>query len=396
MLGAALARYATTIPPTLMLPAIVGALGTFDYTTMLVGATGSGKSSAMACTRELMGNYPSNPRILFDPPIGSGEGLIQAFLRLETVKIDDTDVQVQVQVLDGIHLSVDEGTVLSAQMRREGTVIAQTLCSAWVGAPLGQLNASSNTKRLIPAYHARVTAVMGIQTERGEYLLTGLAAEMGLPQRMVYFTLADPDMPEPGSASWPGELDVPYLDPNHWTARHPIKVDPQIVLEIQHHQHGVGTGRRMVEQLDSHRFLAELKTAGVLMFMDDRREISLADWELARCVIDSSRRVRSTILESALVARTKVSAERVRQRVGESLAIEDAARARAVDRGARAMGRLVARSEGTVTHRELHHAVASRDRKVASVEEMVEYAIDRGWAVDNSDGTFGPGDSRPT
>ena len=55
----------------------------------------------------------------------------------------------------------------------------QTLCSAWSGAQMGQLNASVETKRIVPAGKRRVAATINIQSGNSHMLLawrTGPAA----------------------------------------------------------------------------------------------------------------------------------------------------------------------------------------------------------------------------
>ena len=393
LLGAVLARYATTIPKTLMLPAIVGELATFDYISMLVAPSGGGKSSTIALAARLMDNYPPNPRILFDPPIGSGEGLVQAFLRLEKVEIDGKDVQVQHQVLDAIHFSVDEGSALTAQNKREGTTIVPTLCTAWSGGVLGQLGAKIETRRELKRYEYRITAVMGIQTTLADRL-TALAAT-GLPQRMMWFPLTDPNLPPPGSVEWPGELDIAYLNPHHWSARHSVKVHPSIEAEVQAYEHSLVNTSRTVDLLDSQRYMLMLKNAGLFMFADDRREISPEDWELARMVVDSSRRVRATILETANLTARRVADTQVAKLVNQTLASADALTVRALRNGARAMARRVARDDQPVKWRDLCNAVSSQDRKTGGSEAILDYAISLRYIVDNGDRTFGRGDSTP-
>jgi len=393
--GSFSARYATTIPKTLMLPDIVSGEATFDFISVLVAPSGGGKTGAMKTSKRLMdleaGMYP---RLWFDPPLGSGEGLVDAMLDKTTITTDEGDkITAQIQVFDGVHFTVGEGSILSELAGRKGSTIAQTLTSAWSGEGLGSTNVKEN-RRFIAAGDARITVVMGIQTALGGPLISDFAAELGLAQRIVWFAAADPAIATVVKPKWPGPVDVDYLDPNHWTARHAIKVHPEVEAEIEARHRQAQAHPELHDPLDGHRYLCQEKQAGILMFMDGRREISVEDWELARMVIDASRRARNTIHETLAVAQRKVSETRTLARVGETLASADALTARAVDRGARAMGRKVRSMEGA-TRRDLWRAPAGRDTKLATREEMLEYAIARGWVVDNSDGTYGPGDAMP-
>jgi len=389
--GAFQARYATTIPRTLMLPDVVSGEATFDFISVLVAPSGGGKTGAMKTAKRLL-DLPGGlyPKLWFDPPLGSGEGLVDAML--DQVTIDK--VTTQVQIFEGIHFSVGEGSILAQLAERKGATIAQTLTSAWSGEALGSTNVKTN-RRYIPAGDARITVVMGIQTALGGPLISDFSAELGLAQRLMFFSLVDPALATVAKPEWPGPVDVDLLDPNHWTARHAIKVCAEVRREVELRHRESKAHPERFDPLDAHRYLCQLKTAGILMYMDGRRDISVEDWELARMVVDASRRVRATIRETVQMAQRKVSETRTLAKVGETLAVEDAQRAKAIDRGARAMARMVAMTEGPVKRRDLKEATASRDRRVVSVDEMIEYAIERGWIVDNLDGTFGLGDSKP-
>ncbi len=134
-------------------------------------------------------------RILLDKPMGSGEGVAQAVVGFADVEVDGKKVKEQVITKDALHMSVDEGVGLAAQAGRQGTTITSTLCSAWSGREIGQMNASEDRRRIVPARKVRFSAVIGIQTARAHELVSLELVNQGFPQRIMCFTLVDEAVP---------------------------------------------------------------------------------------------------------------------------------------------------------------------------------------------------------
>ena len=87
LLGAVLARIAYQTPNQLFLPDIVGPGGTLDAIHAIVGPSGAGKTKAMSAARHLL--PPRQGDALDGIPIGSGEGLIEAYYGMATIEDDN-------------------------------------------------------------------------------------------------------------------------------------------------------------------------------------------------------------------------------------------------------------------------------------------------------------------
>lgn len=287
-----LARLAALVPPTVRLPAVIGSSATLDFIGCVVAESSGGKSISNDLAADLL---PSNRKdVLLDLPIGSGEGLVQSFLVPEVDPDTGKPTGKQVVGLNAVHFTVDEGTALMEQNKRQGTTIVQTLCSAWSGRALGQANASAETRRIIEPRRVRVSAVINIQTANGFLLLNERLVAVGLPQRMLFTTAEDPTLPDP-LPEWPGALD--FRTPPSITGGMEMEVAPEIVQELRNLRRQVVTGQVHLGQLDGHRGLLELKMAALLAIADGRLSVTLDDWLLSATICDSSCAVRDKLLD---------------------------------------------------------------------------------------------------
>jgi hypothetical protein len=292
LLVGVLARAAALIPPSLLIPGMVGSSATFDFIGAVVAKSSGGKTVANSVAADLLPS--SRHDILFDASPGSGEGLIAAFMGYEK---DDKgrntgDPSYKFGRYHAIHLHADEGSGLMEIAGRKGTTIAQTLCSAWSGAPLGQLNASLDTKRFVPAKKRRVSAVVNIQTSFGHQLLAEPMMHMGFPQRIV-FAWAHAPRP-PADTAWPGTLDMPQI--TVISTGNELMYDAQIVSEVREARLAVMDGSVVLDDLDGHQGLLRVKLAGIMCLLDGRDLVSAQDWSLAETILTSSRAVRQHLL----------------------------------------------------------------------------------------------------
>ena len=290
VLGSFLARYAAAVPATIKLPAIIGSAATFDFITCVVAMSSGGKTISNGVAKDL---FPSDQHrwVMFDAPTGSGEGLVQAFMGWEKdekgKKVGDPSFRHGKH--KSVHFTADEGTAILEAQSRSGTTLVQTLCSAWSGATLGQLNASQETNRLVPGGQRRMAAAVNIQTS----LAAGLfdSALIGLPKRMVFFW-AHAELPDPLPA-WPGIVDVKVPDGWGHLADTFLTVDDEIRQELHAARRSVAEGAEQLGDLDGHAGLLQLKTAGLFALADGRFNIDTDDWNMAGQIMDVSLKVRN-------------------------------------------------------------------------------------------------------
>ena len=330
-----LARTATLVPPTLKLPPVVVDVATFDFFGCVVADTGMGKTGVQGLARRLLPDPGAELTqferpIWFDQPLGSGEGVVQAFM-VPDIRDDENGKKQAVGQKVGrqaVHFLVDEGSALMAMGQRKGTTIIPILLSAWSGAALGQLNASMDTRRTIDPGRVRVTAVMGIQSSLASSLFDETFTIMGLTGRVLFMAGDMAHLPD-DLPSWPGPIDFPVPATIHGGEL--MEYDQTIVDEIRDYRRKAVT-RQVVDKETGHSYLLRCKVASLLAIWDGRRNVTVDDWSLAETVVVTSRGVLDQLrlihthsernrLESAAAARGE--REYVAENAKERRAIDD-------------------------------------------------------------------------
>lgn len=359
LFAATMARYACLVPPDVQIPAIIGSTSTFDFISCVVAKSAGGKTIANGVAEELI--HTTDERFLMSAPIGSGEGLIQAFMgREKDEKGKPTgDPSYKFGVHKAVHFVADEATALMEQNARKGTTIVQTLCSAWSGATLGQLNASEETKRIVPGKKRRVTACLNIQTLRGHELLADHLKAVGFPQRIL-FSWAHSPLPA-SIPAWPGPIKYRV-----YSTGSTLEYAPEIVSEVQDEREAVMEGRLVLDDLDGHQTLLRLKLAGLMAMFGGSTTVTVDDWALAGSVLSTHRNVRQQLIiahrQTEGDARHRQAEARgvsdyVAETVKEKRLVDDVSR--------RIIARVEAAEDDGVPYRELRNSMANsrtRDR----------------------------------
>lgn len=372
MLGATLARVVSAIPPHVVLPPTVGSHASLNLFIALVGKSGESKSASMLASADWL---TVEPDIEPSKP-GSGEGLAKCFAFKEKMPNGGGWVQ------RGKHWSVlaqiPEVDTLTATGARGGATIMSTLREGWSGERLGQ-DYAGDDKRIVLAQHRyRLCLVVGVQPLRAEPLFKD--ADGGTPQRFVWFSAVDDDMPD----SEPPE--PPKLNLGRWEPRpktFPLNIDdqrkgflhekadpadyevlkiPEVAsAEIKSTQRAIRAGK--VEPLDGHRLLVQLKVAGALMaFEGRRREITESDWDRAATVMKMSDRTRRNVINELKSRQSEQNASRAKFE-GERADIAEQARAsRAVERIANKIVDYLTDAGGELARAIVRKRFNSRDR----------------------------------
>ena len=391
VIAGVLARVAAIVPPSITLPAIVGTVGTLDLLVATAAQSGRGKTTAARVAAELV---PITDRdVVVDFQLGSGEGLVDAFLG----QVDEVDERgekrkVRRQVRRAVLAVVDEGQVLAELGSRRGSTILPTLRSAWSGQTLGQGNASADTNRRLDAGRYRVAAMLSFQPEHATGIIDDSAG--GTLQRIIWFAGTDPMIPDQ-PPPWPDFLDLD-LAHVHWHGLgHTMVAAEQVATEVRSRHLARARGEAVeADALDSHTDLCRLKIAGILAIIDGRLDITVDDWRLAGMVLDSSRRVRRTVIEyarSAAHRREEAGHARAAQR---EAVIADSAEVRALEAMAKAIARKTHRSTEPIDRRTATHATKGADRQRASVDDAIARAVEHEWITVEGD-RIHPGESRP-
>jgi hypothetical protein len=383
VLGVVLAREAALIPPAVGLPAIRFGRASLNMLVASIGSSGTGKSGAEAVGEELI---PIDVDDVLVVGAGSGEGMIEAYFETRKETVDGHTATVKRQTRRGVLFHTDEGQALLELGNRSGSTLLPTMRAAWSGRLLGQANAAKDTNRLLKPHTYRLSLLVGFQLEHAVPLLNDAPA--GTPQRFLFVSATDPNIPDDRVPAWPGplELDLPQ--------REDIIVCDEVAGLIRREGLAVSRGELTLEALDAHANLLRLKVAALLAVLDHRRDVNSDDWLLAGMVMDASRAVRNRI---GLVARYQAH-----QREGETnarlarreISIEETKEQRALLSMAKSMARRAGRDGTPVSRTELSKAAAGPHRKLVGVDDAIAYAISQRWIVAEGD-EYRAGPSRP-
>lgn len=392
VLGCVLARVAAFTPPSTCIPPLVGGAAPLSLYVALHGRSGAGKSSPGACAADLL---PGIPVGCAGPlGLGSGEGLVEAYMDLVEETEDDKKRKVKKQVRHGVLFTLDEGQVLAEIGSRKGSTILPVLRTAWSGGDPGQANASVETRRSLRPGSYAVGLISLWQDKAGAALLAD--ADGGTPQRFVWFPTTDPGAscdrpPWPGQLTWeaPDKIAIGGV-----TRPNPLGVAEEIEQEILEHRVAQLRSELEEDPLDAHRRLNKLKLSGVLAVLDGRDAITVDDWQVAELILNRSDGIRSWVMSEAKRLTNnsdRAVADRLVTRDG---LVELAATERALSRAARAAHRAVSRDVDRVGRRPIHNAIAARDRAIVSVDDAIAEAVRLRWITPDTDG-WKLGDARP-
>lgn len=391
LMAAVLARTAAIVDPSVKIPPLVSA-STLSIYAALIGGPGTGKSSTVAASRELM---PCDlDTFLDDLPLGSGEGMIEAYYGSVEVEGDDKKKRTERrQVKRGAQFFLDEGEALADLGARKGSTILPTLRTMWRGETAGAMNASAERRRILPAGAYSIGLVIAFQPGKAADLLADDGG--GTPQRFEWAMSTSPSItrtPPP----WPGPLDWERPSVVVLGGKRPdryLELDEAIVSEVLDGRFEVNTGARVESPMEAHATLAKLKVAALLAILDGRLHVNADDWRLAELYRRTSRAVRAWVLEHVRIEQRQREEAATARVVRRDAAVESSGIARATERVARTIAKRIHKT-GPVAIGRAPSMVASRDRQLVAVADAIDHAIGAGWISREGD-TLGPGKAVP-
>ena len=391
----------------------------------LIGPSGSGKSTAAGVAAELL----PRPGYLFDPaawadpnkepfhdglPLGSGEGLAEAFMGWRTVATEVTDPKtdkpkvktekVRMKVRSNAYVYVDEGETLTKVGKRDGATIAPALRSAWSGQTLGQQNATAERTRIVPGGTYSLGVLLGYQLGTAGALLGD--ADGGTPQRVVFASAVDPSIPDQRVTERPGPLDTEamlceatgdqFASGSGGKPRTGVVVFPESVKdELWQERHRASKYGEEGDPLDSHRGLVRCKIATALALLAGRGEVTEEDWRLSGLVWGTSRAMRAVVIEHGREQDQRRQDARSDAAVTQAarIAVAQAQAGSTVERIARHLATKV-HEKGTQTVGAARKLLAGRDKPL--FREALDLAVSRDWLTVDDDGRkVGIGTSKP-
>jgi len=393
VLHGVLARIAALRDPNLRVESGIGQPASLNYYALIVGPSGDGKTSGLAVAEELVHCPNRIDDFEGQQPLGTGEGIAEAYMGMETATTLDNrgkekQVKIRKKVRDRALFYVDEGERLLRLAERTGATSGETLRSAWAGVGIGARNANAETTRIIPAYSYSLGVIVGMQPNWAERVLVD--QESGSPQRFVWATSDDPQMPTQ-RIEWPGDLPWNPDVLMKW-----VRMDMPEPLKAALYAERLARKRReiIIEPLDAHRPLTLVKLSGLLALLNGRVDVNDEDWSLAEMIWTTSAAVRDQVVTQAQTRIDREAADKQRRLIDlqEEIAGRKAAVPDKLTRIARNVAIKVHEHGIPFPRSEARHLVNSRDRRF--FDAAAEIAISRGWLIFSEHG-FLPGDSVP-
>ena len=406
VLASILARVVQHIPYQYTIPPIVGGKSSPNLYVALIGPSGTGKGGARRAADELLA-ITTQPHPMNEGPLGSGEGIVSLFYGNPPKNPDnaeDTKLSKDLEFMyRGVMVLDEEGSALAELLKRQGQILEPILLKMWSGEGLGMSYSlrSSAIQLKVPAEEYRAAALLGIQPGAAAFLLDEARIDRGLPQRFLWASTIDPNIPD-GRTPFPQPLNwAPPRFNNATLAASTIVVHDDIQNELIEAQRARARGQSA--GVESHGGLVQLKAACALAALLNPGEpltVNLDTWELAGHLKDASDKVRLAVGNKAKEEREKVHQARQDVAVRQRVAVGQ------VDSHVKNVARIIQR------HIEKHHtaegdyckpscarrSLKSKDRDL--FDAAIAKALDLEWVGDNSQETdetphFIVGPSRP-
>lgn len=335
LLFTTLARLSVIVPPNVVIPEFAGGspMG-LNVFVALIGNSGDGKGLTERAARNLI---PDIKDAVTTQP-ASGEGVASLFARRAT---DEEGHSVLECTTSRALLSIPEITALGGTAKRVGSTVVPTLTSAYSGETLGFWNKNEGNRLQVPEYGYRLSLVTGVQPANLSVLMN--EAGTGLPQRFLWASVLDPDAPEnadevplepfdtsrlPESPSM-RSLDTLYQAGSRWNMmNHGDTGYPLTYMgfpecakaAVEQDSYRRLRGQRG-DSLDSHSIGVKLKLAALFALLQQRLEVSEADWMLSGYAYARSSGFRDECVKRAESLK--------RDRKAKAIALDDEAREQA-------------------------------------------------------------------
>ncbi|MGW0692820.1 hypothetical protein [Streptomyces sp. NPDC002738] len=388
LLYAFLARLSGMLPHHVQAVSGLGGRASLNLFVAVVGGSGVGKSTGAKVNREML--PAADPEFRDGLPIGSGEGIAEAFIGIVDEptgdiyksgpnKGDPVTKRVRKQVRHNAFFYIDEGQIIGKLSERTGSTLGETLRRAAVGETLGQTNGREETTRYVEGGTYSLGLLVGFQPSTAAPVLED--ASTGTPQRFLWCWAADPSIPFEAPTD-PGPLDdLKCLhDPGG-----PVDVTfPDSIRAMLRREHVMrNRGELEVAEHDAHAGLIKVKASALLALVDGRYEVTEADWALAEMLWAASCGVRDTLLIRA--QREAAAAKQASEDAKVATALRTSSAVADQDHETRAVAQLVKRHAakvGGITWGEMNRKLRSDKRMF--LERGITFAIAQGWIHDEN------------
>jgi hypothetical protein len=377
LLGVVLVRVIAATPPNVVLPALVGGVGSLNIFLVLLGGSGDGKGGVMAVAEEVIdlgvwADFKTHS-------VGSGQGIAHAYGHY------DKGAGGVVRHATSAILVLEEIDHLAGHARQNGSTTLPELRRVYMGERLSHLYVDVTKSVEIQPHTYRAGLIIGTQPERAGVLLNDTHG--GTPQRFVWQPVTYPHHPDvtpdgPGYP-WPWE-------PPHWVPPDPhgpasgqvtMPVPDCAVAAIRAAR--LARARGQGDPLDGHRLFCQEKVAAGFAILAGRTAVTGEDWQLAERFMAVSDATRDEAVRALAVLASAENTAKGKARAVQEVIIEDAKDTRAVQRAAQSVLRNLQRHGGGMTHSELRSRITRgpiRDRfeeVIAHLEAVGQIEIEK-------------------
>lgn len=315
-----------------------------SYYMAAIGASGGGKSEALSVARDLLEAWCEDRFAIngagddggggyYDGPVGSGEGLVEAFMGEVRVPVIDLETKQQKvdehgpvtkkgrgQARGNALFHSDEGRQVLAIDSRKGATVLAVLCEMWSGSVAGQTNADKDRTRKLGRGTYVLGLLLGFQPATIDALFDDAAG--GAPQRFAFAPVAYPPHADSDEfVEWPGPL-APTIPVSAIS----VDLKPEHKAEVRTHRRLKAAGKVDEENpLDGHRMLLRVRTAALLTLLHGGASVDDDMWELSGLMVE-----RSCALRDHLAAGSARRAAEIRK-ARQDEAVEVSGRISAAD-----------------------------------------------------------------
>lgn len=355
-----IARALQLVPPSVVLPPIIGSKGSLNWFGAVVAPSGSGKGAAMAVAKELVPSAAINVS-----SIGSGEGMIELYKRAPGKGENPP------QPVTAVMFDVPEVDTLGAMKNRAGSTTGSILREGFVGGTLS-LSYRGRQSESVAEHTYRMTMIISAQPTRVGALLEDDGG--GTPQRFMWFPARDSRITA-DAPDWPVDLQGQplTLTPNltsKWRLDSAglVTLPDEVIAEVRE----AAAARNRDDNdddddgLSGHAMFCRLKMAYALAFLESRLEVNLEDWRLSGIVAAVSARELGACVDALQKAKENEARDKGKLR-GMELAFADLGKQTEQQDAARRVGKnlLIKIRESMpagIANRDLTRKIAARDR----------------------------------
>jgi hypothetical protein len=366
------------IEPNVVLPGLGQKWGSLNTLVALVGRSGQGKGEAEGAAQDaviirgMFGDIET-----YRTGLGSGEGIGHTYCKKKAPIGKPTDgIPVKTEyesVRTRAIFSVAEVDKMFALGLRAGSTLSSTVREVAEAANIGQAYVDEAKRLPVEAHTYRACISLGVQPKRAQRFMDEAAG--GTPQRFVWASCIDPDMPDVRPADVePLKLELPAFPLiDGWHVLHVCQTARDVVDAER-----VIIGRGGGEDLDAHARFVQLKVAAAVGVLCGHAGITEEDWATAEAIMVHSVSVRDSVITKLASEKAIANAGAGKAAAEREIVTDDLKAERAIKRVLKwAIGKLQSTDEW-VPEVELRRAVASRDR--GWLPEALERAVAAGLA----------------